>query len=295
MGREVIAELALDCRVALGEGPLWDHRRDLLLWVDIPAGDIHELDPRSGAHRTIGVGQPVGAVALRADGGLVAAVRDGFGILPAAGGRFSEVIPVEDDMPENRMNDGRCDSRGRFWAGTMSMARTPEAGSLYRLERTRDGYQVAPMLRGLTIANGLDWSPDDRRMYYIDTPTQRIDLCDFEAERGLISHRRAFAAIARADGLPDGMVVDAEGYVWVALIRGGRVRRYSPGGEVDMEVRLPVTLVTSCTFGGARFDELYITTARHLLTPEESAKQPEAGSLFVCRPGPVGRAAHLFR
>jgi sugar lactone lactonase YvrE len=293
MTREVTAELAFDCRCTTGEGPLWDHRRGALLWVDIPAGEIHSLAPGSGAHRAFGVGQPVGAVALRADGGLVAAVRDGFAILPAEGGGISELIGVEADRPDNRMNDGRCDSRGRFWAGTMA-ARTPHAGSLYRLERARDGYRVETMLRGLTIANGLDWTPDDRRMYYIDTPTQRIDLFDFDPERGEIRDRRPFVAIADADGQPDGMVVDADGFVWVALIRRGRVRRYSPHGDVDMEVRVPVSLVTSCTFGGADLDELYITTARHLLTPAEAAAQPTAGGVYVCRPGPVGRRAHLF-
>lgn len=277
-----------------GEGPLWDHRRGKLLWVDIPAGLVHEFDPRTGTDTATSVGQPVGAVGLAADEGLVLALRDGFGVLPAGSDRITALIEVEKQHPASRLNDGRCDSRGRFWAGTATLTHEPGAGALYCLERSARGYTLSVAFRGVTTSNGLDWSLDHRRMYYIDSMTRRIDLFDFDADRGVLSNRRPFVEIPPGDGLPDGMTVDAEGYVWVALIRGGTVRRYSPSGEVDMEISVPVAFVTSCAFGGPRLDELYITTSRHRLTPEQSAAQPAAGGLFVCRPGPAGRPAYLF-
>jgi len=289
-----IAELVLDRRARIGEGPVWDQQHERLLWVDIPANALHEFDPRSGKDTVTDVGQPISAVGICAPGGLVAALRDGFGFLAPGDYGISELIEVEKDRPASRMNDGKCDSRGRFWAGTMAWDHTPEVGSLYCLERSSQRSRLSAVLTGLTVANGLDWSPDDRRMYYIDSPTQRVDVFDFDAAEGAISNRRTFVEIPRAEGLPDGMLVDSEGYVWVALFGRGKVRRYTPSGEIDMEIGVPVTLVTSCAFGGPQLDQLYITTARHRLTPEEAMAQPTAGGVFVCRPGPVGRPPFSF-
>jgi sugar lactone lactonase YvrE len=193
------------------------------------------------------------------------------------------------------MNDGRCDPAGRFWAGTMSTEREPGAGSLYRLEQVGGALLPQRVLGGLTVANGIDWSPEGRLMYYIDSPTQRIDVFDFDVETGAISNRRIFAEIPKAEGLPDGMVVDAEGGVWVALFGAGRLRRYTPSAVVAQEIEVPVALVTSAAFGGPGLGDLYITTARHRLSAEERDRQIHAGSLFCCRPGPTGRLAHRFR
>jgi sugar lactone lactonase YvrE len=192
------------------------------------------------------------------------------------------------------MNDGKVDSRGRFWAGTMAGDHTPAQGSLYRLQRSNGAYEVSPMVGGITIANGLDWSPDNRILYYVDSATQRIDRFDFDAESGTLSNRRPFVEIPAAEGLPDGMTVDAEGCIWLALFRSGSIRRYSTAGKVIMEVKVPVALVTSCAFGGSGLDELYITTARHRLSPAEALEQPTSGGLFMCRPGAVGRQPFLF-
>jgi sugar lactone lactonase YvrE len=287
-------ELVHDARAEIGEGPIWDDRTRLLHWVDIPAGIVHRFSPEDGVHRPINVGQPIGAFALGQAGGLVLALRGGFGFLPAASERVETVLPVEPDRPGNRMNDGRCDPAGRFWAGTMSSERLPGAGSLYRLDWKSERLDITRMLEGLTIANGIDWSPNGRLMYYIDSPTQRVDVFDFDVESGAISNRRAFAAIPQSEGLPDGLVVDGEGGVWVALFWSGRVRRYTPNGEIKQEIELPVTLVTSASFGGPDLGDLYITTARHRLTPEERAQQVHAGGLYRCRPGPVGKQANRF-
>jgi sugar lactone lactonase YvrE len=230
-------------------------------------------------------------------GGLVLALRDGFGLLPAGAEGAARVIEVEKALTANRMNDGRCDAAGRFWAGTMSatMDHVVGAGSLYRLEKSGDDLKPVRVVGGLTVANGIDWSPDGRLMYYIDSPTQRVDVFDFDPDWGTVSERRPFVQIPSSDGLPDGMVVDAEGGVWVALFRAGRLRRYSPSGAIKQEVEVPVALVTSATFGGPDLGDLYITTARHRLKPEERSGQPHAGSLFRCRPGPVGRLSYRFR
>jgi sugar lactone lactonase YvrE len=288
------AELTVDARAMIGEGPVWDQTRRRLLWVDIPNEVIHMHDPSTGASESKLTGQPVGSVGIRRDGGLVAALRDGFGMFSARSQGVDELIEVEKALTGNRMNDGKCDCRGRFWAGTMATNHTPQAGTLYRLERAGAGYAVSAEVAGITVANGIDWSPDNRLMYYIDSPTQRVDVFDFDAERGKLSNRRPLVEISPSEGLPDGMTVDAEGYLWVALFRGAKVRRYSPDGMADMEVRLPVTLVTSCAFGGPDLAELYITTARHRLTAAEAAEQATAGGLFVCRPGPVGRLPFRF-
>jgi sugar lactone lactonase YvrE len=289
------AELVQDVRAELGEGPIWDDRSGRVHWVDIRAGRVHRFAPGDGSDPVLELGQPVGSLALGADGGLVVATRDGFGLVPAGSFCIETVIEVEKDIRANRMNDGRCDPAGRFWAGTMSDAREPGAGSLYLLEQTGGALSARRIFGGLTIANGIDWSPDGRRMYYIDSPTQRIDVFDFDVDTGAVGNRRVFAEIPHADGLPDGMVVDADGGVWVALFWKGRVRRYTPAGAISQEVEVPVTLVTSATFGGSDFGDLYITTARHRLTPEESVRQTHAGSLFCCRPGPAGKPAHRFR
>jgi sugar lactone lactonase YvrE len=291
------AELVQDVRAEIGEGPIWDDRTGRLHWVDICAGLVHRFSPSDGSDLVLDTGQPVGSLGLGAMGGLVLALRDGFGLLPAGAERAARVIEVEKDLTANRMNDGRCDAAGRFWAGTMSatMDHVVGAGSLYRLEKSGDDLKPVRIFGGLTVANGIDWSPGGRLMYYIDSPTQRVDVFDFDPDPGTVSGRRPFVQIPSSDGLPDGMVVDAEGGVWVALFRAGRLRRYSPSGAIKQEVEVPVALVTSATFGGPDLGDLYITTARHRLKPEERLGQPHAGSLFCCRPGPVGRLSHRFR
>jgi sugar lactone lactonase YvrE len=190
------------------------------------------------------------------------------------------------------MNDGSCDASGRFWAGTMALDERPGAGTLYRL--SGDGH-VETVLRPVTISNGLDWTDDDERMYFVDTATGCVDVFDFDAAAGAISNRRTFVRIAPEQGAPDGLTVDAEGCVWVSLWGGGAVHRYAPRGTLECVVRLPVTHPTSCAFGGNDLRELYITTAAIALTERERARQTNAGDLFRCRPGPAGRAPHRFK
>ncbi len=285
-------ELVLDARAELGEGPRWDPEAKRLLWVDIMRGRVHSFRPGAQACRNVSVGQPVGAVALTGNGTLVLAVRDGFARLELDSERVTMIAAVEADRPDQRMNDGACDVAGRFWAGTMALDERPRAGALYRLDP--DG-SVHTMVEGVTISNGLDWSLDATRMYYVDSPTRRIDVFTFDVETGAISDRRPFAEIPPTAGVPDGLTVDAEGFVWLALWGGGAVRRYAPDGSLERTLRLPVSHPTSCAFGGPMLNELYVTTARIALSKAERARQPHAGGVFRCRPGVTGRPANVFR
>lgn len=289
-GGKVAVEVAVDSHSELGEGPVWDEESGRLIWVDILAGLIHRFDPGTGADETTEVGQPVGAVASRANDGLVLAMRDGFGVL-TGGGDIEMIAATESENVGNRMNDGKCDRAGRFWAGTMAFDQSPGAGALYRLDRDRS---VETMFTGVSISNGLCWSADDRLMYYIDSPTQRVDVFDFDIASGTLVNRRGLIGIPAADGLPDGMTIDEEGYLWVAMYGKGAVRRYSPSGEFDRMIELPASQITSCTFGGDDFGDLYITSAAQELSQQELASQPHAGALFACRPGPLGLPANRY-
>ena len=280
------AELVLDARAELGEGPLWDSRTGELLWVDIMAGLVHRFEPNSTVDRVFDVGQPVGAVVLRASGGYAFALRDGFAV--GDGDAITVVVPIESGRPDMRMNDGACDSRGRFWAGTMHLEYEPGAGALFCL----DGAGTADtVVTGVTISNGIAWSPDDTTMYYVDTTTRGIDAFDYDAETGAIAGRRLLMTIERDAGFPDGLIVDSEGCIWVALWDGWGVRRYAPDGAHLGTVDVPAARVTKAAFGGPDLGDLYITTAA---ADEPDDAQPYAGGLFRARPGAHGLAAHAY-
>lgn len=278
-----MVEIALKTRAVLGEGPTWDPRTGVLTWVDILACEVHAFTPASGADAVRRLPQHVGAAKPRAGGGLVLNLRDGIALLdpdvPAAsdagpddGLRWLVRWPIEG----RRGNDAGVDPWGRLWAGTMSYDEAPGGGGLYRVGP--DG-TVHTVLEAVTISNGIGWSPDRRRMYYNDSPTQRIDVFDVDPDTGLVSGRRPLAHVER--GFPDGLTVDADGCVWVAVWDGGAVHRYTPDGELDRVVELPVTRPTACAFGGPDLSDLYITTAAKDLDETALAAQPLAGALFV--------------
>jgi sugar lactone lactonase YvrE len=284
-------EIALDARDELGEGALWDHSAGRLISVDIMQGRVHLFDPDSRERKTLSVGQPVGAAVPCRRGGLMLAVRDGFAHLDLESGDLTFVAYVERDAPDRRMNDGSCDAAGRFWAGTMRFDEKPGFGSLYRLDP--DG-STHTMLTGVGVSNGIDWCLDGTRMYYVDSLTRRIDEFDFDLHAGSISNRRTFVAIDAADGYPDGLTVDAEGAIWLALWNGSAVRRYLPDGTLDRVLTLPVTHPTTCAFGGKHLTDLYITSAAIALSDGQRRDQPAAGAILRHRPGVAGRPAHAF-
>ena len=283
--------LVLDAGADLGEGPSWDAAASRLLFVDITRGVVHRFDPRTGNTASIDVGQPVGAAVPTTSGQVALAVQDGFALLDPLTDQVTRIADVEVKVPETMMNDGKCDPAGRFWAGTKDIEGRRPLGSLYRVDAD---HTVVPILSGVTISNGLAWSPDHGSMYYIDSPSHGIDVFDFQMEDGSVSRRRRLIELPQEWGLPDGMTVDREGFLWVAFWGGGAVRRMAPDGRVVSVVTLPVSQVTSCAFGGDDLSDLYITTARNGLRIDQLREQPGAGGLFRFRPEVPGLAEHPF-
>lgn len=301
---ELVAELAYPARAELGEGPVWDDLTQALVWVDIMAGRVHRLDWRSGFHRVLDVGVSVGAVGLRRiqpgsskgpglDAGLVLAVADGFALSgpisgpePLAELSLERLAEPSVDTSAVRFNEGKVDPEGRWCAGTMSWDESEPVGALYLLHPSGS---VQRLVDGVTVSNGMDWSEDGRTFYYVDSATGRVDAFDRDPETGALSARRLVVEIARQDGIPDGMTLDAEGCIWVALWRGAAVRRYTPDGRLDRVLALPATKVTSMAFGGPGLDELFVTTARIMQSGRALAAEPRAGDVFWCRPGTSGR------
>lgn len=281
------AELVLDAHADVGESPVWDIRASQLIWIDVTAGAIHRFDPASGLDRSVAVGRHVGAAALRQKRGLVLAVREGFALTDSGDDDTLPLAPILEDEPCLRMNDGKCDAAGRFWAGSMAYDtdRGAGAGALYRLGP--DGIATA-QLRGVTLSNGLDWSPDSRTLYYIDSPSGGVDAIDFDLADGRLGRRSRL--VDSPDGcLPDGMTVDADGALWVAWFGGGRISRYSPEGKLDRTIAVPASQVTNCAFGGSDLKDLYITSAAYGLSPHGRLEQPHAGGLFCVRVSTAGR------
>jgi sugar lactone lactonase YvrE len=291
--RTIRAEPILSAAAHLAEGPVWDARRGVLLWVDILAGALHHLDPQTGVDVAVDVGQPIGSLAHRAQGGAVAALRDGFAELDLDTGSTSLIVPVEPGCERHVMNDGGCDPAGRFWAGTMSLDVAAGAGGLYCLAPDGSCRQV---LAGVTASNGIGWSGDGRTMYYVDSFAGGVDRFAFDPAAGEPTARQRFVGIDEGPGIvPDGLAVDADGHVWIAVWGSGTVRRHRPDGTLDTVVEVPgARLVTNCAFGGAALDTLFITTAVHDQGPDALAGQPHAGAIFVAHPGVAGQPAALF-
>jgi sugar lactone lactonase YvrE len=284
-------DVAVDAGAELGEGPVWDQGAARLIWVDILGNVVHRFDPATGKDVTLDVGRRVGAAALREQGGLVLAVEDGFALVDRGWTGVELVAPVGADDPAIRFNDGKADPDGRFWAGTLAYDGSVGAASLYRLGPDR---RVEEILSAVTISNGLAWSSDRRTMYFIDSPTQGVDAFDYHPESGSIENRRRVIDLPEADGMPDGMTIDAEGCLWVALWGGWSVRRYRTDGRLDRVVELPTAHVTSCTFGGPDLQDLYVTSARDGLTEDDVARQRYAGAVFRCATGVAGTLPDRF-
>jgi sugar lactone lactonase YvrE len=280
----------LDAKATLGEGPVWDDRTGELVWVDIVGFAVHRFDPATGTDRAQNVGRHVGAAIPCEDGSLLLALEDGFAKL-RADGELDYIADTEADVPETRMNDAEADPAGRLFAGTMAFALTPGVATLYRVDRD---HSVRPVVSGMTLSNGLGWSPDRRVMYLIDSLDRRLDAFDYDVETGEIANRRQIVEFPDDGTLPDGMTVDAEGQLWVAIFRGGTIRRFEPDGTPAGELALPVSQPTACAFGGPDLEDLYITTTRILKEPEELDRESTLGGLFRCRPGVKGLPANRF-
>ena len=284
-------ELVLEAGADLGEAPSWDSDARLLIWVDITKGLVHRFDPGTERDEVFEIGQPVGAAVPTSSRRVALAANSGFMLLDPASGKIDPIVELEDPEPGTGMNDGKCDPAGRFWAGTKDVEGRRALGSLYRLDAD---HRLTKFLTDVTTSNGLGWSPDQRTMYYIDSTTYRIDAFDYDVTSGAASNRRPHVETPRSWGLPDGMTVDEEGFLWVAFWGGSALRRLAPDGRVDATVRFPVTQVTSCTFGGPDLADLFVTSARSGLTDAALSEQPLAGGLFRLRPGVHGLPSPPF-
>jgi sugar lactone lactonase YvrE len=269
-----------------GEGPCWWDEWGGLRYVDMLAGDVLTLDSGSGGLSRTHVGEVAAVIRPRRSGGAVLALRDRFVVTDGPLDELRTVASVS--IPEGvRLNEGGCDPDGRFYCGSMAYDETAEAGTVYRLD---ENGELAVVMDKVTISNGFDFAPDGKTAYYIDTPVQSIDAFDYNRDDGLTNRRRWVDIPADAGG-PDGLVVDAEGGVWVALFGGAAVHRYAPDGTLDAIVELPVRSVTACTFGGDRLQTLYITTSQ---IRADLDAEPAAGALFAIDPGVRGRAPRTF-
>jgi sugar lactone lactonase YvrE len=276
----VALQCVLDIRASLGECPVWSADEQALYWADINAPSLNRFDPATGENRAMPMPASIGCFALRQQGGFVVALRNGLWLAGADGTLQEKVAAAPYDPAHHRFNDGRCDSRGRFFVGTMNEKRDAPSAALYRLDA--EG-RLAQVMGGLTISNGLAWSPDGRTMYHADTPTLAISASTFDAASGTPSNRRVFAQFFEETARPDGGAVDSEGCYWTAFYGGGRVVRLSTEGKVLADCPLPAICPTMCAFGGADLRTLYVTSARQRRDDAELARLPQSGGIFAMR------------
>jgi len=269
------AELILDARATLGEGPAWDSKSGILYWVD-----ILEMRVYAGTEVLLQMDDFVGCLAPCKNGHLILGKRFSFVDLEPASGRTTDLASLDSELPSNRINDGKCDPMGRFLAGTMDMNEKDPTGSLYSF----DGKQVTHLLDGIRISNGLAWSPDTKTFYYIDTPTRVVRAYDYERQSGRISNPRTAIQIPESMGSPDGMTSDTQGNLWVAMWGGAQITRWNPNtGKLLEQIPVPVLQPSSCVFGGRGLNELYVTSARKGLREADLKKYPLSGGLFRIR------------
>lgn len=279
--KSIKAEPAYIIPAVVGEGAIWDADNQQLLWVDILGHKIHAFNPANGANTSYDMGQDIGTIVTTTSGLWAYADENGIGFLNPKTGERIEGAKPEKDHPGIRFNEGKCDPRGNFWAGTMAYDCTTGAGKLYEFDAAGN---VRIKIEGTTISNGLVWSKDCTKFYFIDSTTYQIHQYDYDINTGEINSKKIIAVIPKEIGLPDGMTIDSEDHLWVALFDGGKVIRINPGnGETVFEVCVPVPKVTSCAFAGKNLDELYITTAHYLMNEEALKKYPLSGSLFKAK------------
>jgi sugar lactone lactonase YvrE len=273
-------EIISNHKCQLGEGPVWDAQSHSIYWIDILKGELHQYDFKKNKHCIFSINEMIGCFALCKNGQLIIVTQSGFCFLEKETGQIKKVNDPESNLPNNRFNDGKCDPIGRFWAGTMSINEEPNMGSLYVF----DNKTVEKKIENVTISNGIAWGLDHKKMYYIDTPTFEVVAYDYEKETGNISNKQIALKIKEEDGYPDGMTIDTEGMLWIAHWGGWQVTRWNPQtGEKIMSIKLPVSKVTSCTFGGENLSDLFITSASVGLSAEDLVQQPLAGALFIIR------------
>jgi sugar lactone lactonase YvrE len=284
-------DVLLPCRNILGESPLWCPRRARLFWVDIRAPALYACNSDGSARASWPMPQTIGSFALTAGDAMVVALKAGFHTFDPATSRLATIVEPERERPQHRFNEGKCDPRGRFWAGSMNDSVREPTGVLYRLDPDRACHR---MRTKIAVPNSLAWSPDGTKVYFADTETRQIMRHAFDLDDGTFGAAAIFADLRQHGGRPDGSTVDADGCLWNAEVSTGRVVRYAPDGREILALTLPVTRPTSVAFGGSDLRTLYITSSSYKLGPEELAAQPHAGALFATRTEVAGLPPALY-
>jgi sugar lactone lactonase YvrE len=286
------AELVLDAKAMLGEGSIWHPKENKLYWVDIEGKTLHIYDPETKTDKEIPVGSRIGTVVPVQDGGVLVALQNGIQKLDTKTGKLSFLMdPLKDSAL--RFNDGKCDPSGRFWVGTMALDRRRRGAVLYRFDEDKS---IRVMLDSVSISNGIVWTKDKKTMYYNDTPTGTVQAFDYDDKTGAITNRRIAVQIPRGNGSPDGMTIDSEDNIWVALWGGNCVAKFNPRtGELLQKIKVPAQNVSSCAFGGKNLETLYITTARAWVNPDKLKEFPLSGGLFCVKPGVKGVPAGFYK
>lgn len=285
-------ECVLEAGAILGESPVWDGERDRLYWVDSLGQSINSFDPATRLNTSWPTPTPVGSIGLREGGGLVAALKSGFAFYDEGATSPRLTVAIDGEPESNRLNDGRVDPAGRFWAGSMTGPGREPVGALFCLDNELNVHRRA---EGMVLSNTLCWSPDGGTMYHGDSFRRTVWAWDFDVESGAIGNRRIFAEGEGLAGVPDGAIVDEEGHLWIAHIQGSCIARYAPSGKLVRTIRLPVQNPTCPAFGGPGLRTLYVTSATIGLTPEQRAAQPLAGGLFALDVDVAGRPERRFR
>ncbi len=279
-------------KAVLGEAPYWCVEEQVLYWVDIDGKKVMRFNPISGTCETFPQAYEIGNIVKRAKGGFISSVDAGLALIDPSLQEVEIFARLEETLPNNRFNDGKCDRQGRFWTGSLDRGEELPTGSLYCVSGL-DGIEV--VLSDLIVPNGMGWSPDSRTMYFTDSGHGTIYAYDFDPLTSSFKNRRDFVVVDPTHGVPDGLCVDAEGFVWSAHWDGGRVTRYDPKGAIERVIEIPVPQVTSVAFGGENLDQLYITTACFGLSDAEISDAPLSGGLFVIEPGVKGLPEVPFR
>jgi sugar lactone lactonase YvrE len=282
----------LDIGASLGECPLWSVGEQALYWIDINAPSLNRFDPASGRNVAMPMPESIGSYAFRANGGFVVALRSGIWLCDARGALERRVADAPYDTRRQRFNDGRCDPQGRFVVGTMNEAQDEPSAALYRVDA---GFRIAELFSGMTISNGLAWSPDGRTMYHADTPTRTVRAFDYDAATGTPSRGRVFAQWSGAGERPDGGATDSAGHYFAALYGDGRIAEVAPDGTQVATFEVPALCPTMCAFGGSDLRTLYVTTARQKRAAAELERYPQSGGIFAMRVGVPGRPEVAFR
>ena len=291
--RKIEVKVACETVASLGEGAVWDHKNNRLLWIDITDGKVFVFTPSDGKNVEISVGKMIGTVVPYEKNKVVVALEDGIYELDLETEKLTFICTPENPVVKgNRYNDGKCDAQGRLWVGTMNMKENTPTAGLYIVKGNGECQQV---LKNVITSNGICWSLDNKKMYYHDSPLRTISAFDCDLNAGIISNREEIVKMPKDMGNADGNTIDADGMVWVANWGGACASQWNPHtGQLLQKIEVPAYNVASVAFGGENLDDLYFTTTSKFMPEDKVSLYPDAGKLFVCKPGCKGIKANYF-